>query len=219
MISHSSITHARAISKRSRKLKAIGVFVLVVLMCAVLLYLFAARAYYVPSGSMRPTVMPGEYVMAIRYRGVAASSHPDARCAELRNSVVFFQRTRVSPPRQVYLKRCIAVSGDTLTITPLAVIVNRDTIRFLDTKHPLSGMSVPFGPARISQKQDSIECFMLGDNFYESSDSRHWGCISAQSIIGEAVLIAWSWSPDIPLTDFWNKLRSIRWERIGKIIE
>lgn len=61
--------------------------------------------------------------------------------------------------------------------------------------------------------------FMVGDNHIGSNDSRHWGPVPESHLIGKAILILWSWSPDIPLTDFWNKLRSIRWDRIGKIIE
>ncbi len=61
--------------------------------------------------------------------------------------------------------------------------------------------------------------FMLGDNRLMSSDSRKWGCVPESKIIGQAEIIVWSWSPDIPIADFFTKVRSIRWNRIGKVIE
>ncbi|MCS6989625.1 MAG: signal peptidase I [Chloroherpetonaceae bacterium] len=58
--------------------------------------------------------------------------------------------------------------------------------------------------------------FALGDNRDASHDSRYWGFVPESNIIGSALLIYWSWNPDAPT--FLEKLRSIRWERIGRII-
>lgn len=60
--------------------------------------------------------------------------------------------------------------------------------------------------------------FMMGDNRDNSSDSRYWGFVPESNIIGAALLIYWSWNPDIDLLSPVEKVSSVRWERIGSII-
>jgi signal peptidase I len=60
--------------------------------------------------------------------------------------------------------------------------------------------------------------FMLGDNRGNSLDSRAWGFVPESSIVGEALFIYWSWNPEIEASSVGEKLKSVRWERIGTII-
>ncbi len=61
--------------------------------------------------------------------------------------------------------------------------------------------------------------FAMGDNRDNSADSRFWGLIPRDAIIGRAWLTYWSWDPDIPFADFFNLLGSVRLDRIAKLIK
>jgi signal peptidase I len=60
--------------------------------------------------------------------------------------------------------------------------------------------------------------FMMGDNRDDSADSRFWGFVPRDKVVGEAFLIYWSWDPSIPFSDFFNLLGSVRLGRIAKLV-
>jgi signal peptidase I len=60
--------------------------------------------------------------------------------------------------------------------------------------------------------------FAMGDNRDNSLDSRYWGFVPVEDIIGTPIVVYWSWNPQIPFYQLPEKLLSINLGRIGTII-
>ncbi len=56
--------------------------------------------------------------------------------------------------------------------------------------------------------------FMMGDNRDDSLDCRFWGFVPRDLVVGEALITLFSWDRDIPFTDFFRLIGSIRPERV-----
>jgi len=62
--------------------------------------------------------------------------------------------------------------------------------------------------------------FAMGDNRDNSLDSRFWGFLPESDIVGQAMVVYWSWDPDLSLiTDPLEKIASIRWQRTGLVVQ
>jgi signal peptidase I len=61
--------------------------------------------------------------------------------------------------------------------------------------------------------------FGMGDNRDNSLDSRFWGFIPMESIVGTPLIVYWSWNPDISLFNLSDKLPTIRWGRLGTLVK
>jgi signal peptidase I len=141
----------------------------------------------VPTASMEHTVLVGDHILVIKLPygpklPLIAAHLPRLRHAK-RGELVSFTHSKSS---LTYLKRVVAVGGDSVEIRDGKLIVN--------------GAIVPEQYASTSRLWRTMPCrrikpgelFVLGDNRDNSEDSRYWGTVPETSVVGEPVLVLWS---------------------------
>lgn len=167
------------------------------------------KAYQIPSGSMRPTIETGDYLICNRqyYR-----SHNPAR-----GDLVIFKYPK--DESEDYIKRIIGLPGDMVELKRDTLYINGDPVDepyavYDDSENSGYLTPVQYGPYFISDN----EYFVMGDNRNNSSDSRDWGTITRQSIRGKAVFVYFSWDNHLPAWNIVGKLFSIRFSRIGETL-
>jgi signal peptidase I len=148
------------------------------------------------------------------------------------NDVVIF-RYPVDPSID-YIKRCVATGGQTLEIIDKQVFV--DSIRFPDApkskfidsrilkrnqhldfrtfQNSRYGSRDNFGPLKVPENN----FFMMGDNRDNSLDSRAWGFVPYDNIVGEGLIVYLSWDGDFTWSDLFAFFKKVRFERIGNVI-
>lgn len=115
----------------------------------------------------------------------------------------------------------IPKKGDIVKLTP----ENIETYRMLiNRNYGKNVVQVSNGKIFIDGKETNTYeipqdyFFAMGDNRDDSADSRYWGFVPREKIIGEALMIYWSWNPEIPFANFFKLLGSTRFNRIAKLV-
>jgi signal peptidase I len=261
---------------------------------------FLIETSRVPTGSMEKTIMVGDFLFVNKFIYGSSSPRnipftdqelpyfqlPAIREPE-RGDIVVFEypghRDELKPGTiDNYVKRCMAIPGDTIEIRNKVVFINGEEAKIPPKIQYLMPKPLPkdmkdrnifpkgagwnkdhYGPYVVPKKGDVIELtkenvekwrtiidrehgekvvgvndagvtingqnvdsytiqkdyyFMMGDNRDDSSDSRFWGVVPRDLIVGEALMIYWSWNPKIPFSDFFNLLGSVRINRIAKLV-
>ena len=211
--------------------------VVVALVLAVLLKTFVVGAAYVPSGSMERTLFPGDFVLVNKLGRSADVLLPNLLLG-FRPRVFrtpYMRRTRIGeivlfrPPASMlpghtgndvlFLKRCIAAGGDTVEFREGRATVNRRPLILPGTAEAWNGKQEGGATAVEGTTVVSEDCvFLLGDNPSASLDSRIWGCVREDQIVGSAVVIYWSMWPPGSSGGRYRLFRAIRWDRIGTIL-
>lgn len=261
----------------------------------------AIASFVVPTGSMENTVMTGDFLFVNKFVYGPSTPQvipflniplpfykfPGIKDPERGDVIVFIypgDRDEATPREfQYYLKRCVAVAGDTLEIRNKMLYINNEEVDL--TEYARYDYSVPvparerwltnppgrgytrddYGPVRIPKEGDTLwlndrnwseweyfikkegsdvyllgpmvyvddkptefyivkrnYCFGLGDNRDHSQDSRFWGFVPYENVVGTPIIVYWSWeTKDVfeqPL-GFFQKLGKIRWSRIFKLID
>jgi signal peptidase I len=173
------------------------------------------QAFWVPSGSMLPTIQIGDHIFVNK---LAYSVRLPLIGTELmkigtlhRDDIVVF----VSPidPSTDLIKRVIAVPGDTVEIRNKELYVNGEKVA---DPHAYFSDSTVMSTQRDNMKPIQVpdgKFFVMGDNRDRSYDSRFWGFANIADIKGKATFVYWSRD----VSKGW--LAMPRFERFGRFIE
>lgn len=154
----------------------IGKIVIIALVIVVGLRAFVFQPFLVRGASMEPNFHNWDYLIVdeISYRW----RNPE------RGEVIVFKYPRDASQR--YIKRIIGLPDETIEINDGKVTVSRDGVEVaLDESDYLS---VPGTPGSVTVTLEANEYFVLGDNRRYSSDSRTWGTLREDHIVGRVLV-------------------------------
>ena len=181
------------------------------------------EAFRVPSGSMEPAVLAGEFLMVPRTGS--------ARCHPQRGAMVGY--TWVEKPGLKTIKRIAGMGGDTLAMRGGQLLLNGQAVHEPYVRHDATLVHAD-SPERAKMRAWQVEhfvgtvpasynpdvsdwgpvavphgmMFVLGDNRDHSYDSRHYGFVPTANVLGQPRLVYWSFEPSAASGH-------IRWKRLG----
>jgi signal peptidase I len=215
--------------------KAIGTALLI----ALVLRQFIFQAFRIPTGSMLETLQIGDFLFVNKFLyGAKTPERIRIGKATLLDGLPVLKLPAIREPRQGdiivfeypndrnldYIKRCVAVAGDTVLVEDGILKVNgvvyESNFADLDGDHScVPSWADPESCPAPRTKHDQAayvrnkrnhewpwpgmqktyvvpegHIFMMGDNRYNSMDSRYWGALDKNLIKGKAMFIYWSWN-------------------------
>jgi signal peptidase I len=150
---------------------------LVVAALALLARSAIVSVYSIPSGSMTPTLQVGDHILVTSYRVPFVDHRPN------RGDVIVF---RAPATGEVLVKRIIGTPGDLVDAASGYVRVGGRTL-----SEPYVMQRAASGAIQ-AQIIPASSYFVMGDNRAHSYDSRSWGSVPADHIIGKVRVVLWS---------------------------
>ena len=153
---------------------------------ALLVKTFLVQAFFIPSLSMYPTLDKGDRVLVNKLSYRLHDVH--------RGDLVVFDRPENSPESDIkdLIKRVIALPGETIEARDGVVFIDGKEI---DEPYLVDGVTTENLPP---QEVPEGHVFVMGDNRHDSADSRVFGPIDDDTIIGRAFVKVWP-LPEISL--------------------
>ncbi len=190
-------------------LKEYAEALIIALILALFIRTFVVQAFKIPSGSMLQTLQIGDHLLVNKFKYGIHMPFMDRYIFEFDGpdfqDIIVFEFPE--DPSKDFIKRVVGKPGDVIEIRDKRFyrngeIVSEEYIQHTDDR--VVDRRDDFGPYTVPE--DSY--FVLGDNRDESYDSRFWGSVEREKILGKAWRIYWSW----------ENITNIRWGRIGKLI-
>ncbi|AGY59597.1 signal peptidase I [Gloeobacter kilaueensis] len=139
---------------------------------------FAAQAFYIPSGSMEPTLLINDRLMVEKISYDFSSPQ--------RGQIIVFTppKNGINTNDQPFIKRVIGLPGDTVAVHEGKVYINSKP---LDEKYIAEPPAYEMQPVKVPDNM----YFVMGDNRNNSFDSHIWGFLPRKNVIGRAVFRFW----------------------------
>lgn len=224
-----------------------GESIIIALALALVIRAFFVQAFSIPSGSMEPTLLVGDYLLVNKLAYGIRNPFTNKIWIPLgkpqRGDVAVFIYPQ--DPTKDYIKRVIGLPGDRIQIINKKLHINGEVTQIPPpSDDPKAPRAVYREPEITPTERDNMgpvvvpkdAYFVMGDNRDRSYDSRFWGFVSLDSLRGRAFIIYFSWTgvgqPRSSLLEsFFGGLKGlvfnlswdtkafeVRWQRIGKFI-
>lgn len=197
-----------------------------------LLRSFLIEPFRIPSGSLEPTLLVGDFVAVNKFAY-------GFRLPVLEDKIIPFNNPKTGEvavfrwppdPSFDYIKRVIGVPGDKISYHNKVLTINGIEAKQTFKEHTVdesSGKAVSRFTENLNGVEHSIfirtdvpavdfdlvvpegNYYMMGDNRDDSADSRFWGFVPDSYLRGKAFLVWMSWN---------SNLGTVRWSNIGKVI-
>jgi len=193
-------THDAAVSSRMRSFLEWGAVIVGALAVALLIKTFLMQAYYIPSGSMVHTLEIEDRVLVNKLSYAVGDV--------TRGDLIVFERPPTQPEGEPDLiKRVVGLGGETIEFRDGQVFIRQPgstVVQLLEEPYLDEGVTTsdfPAGPLPPNcelESPDTRACtipegqlFMMGDNRGGSRDSRYFGPIDEDLVVGRAFLRVW----------------------------
>lgn len=167
--------------------------ILVAFILAMIIRAFVVQAFKIPTGSMRPTLLEGDVILVNKFIYGAKVpwvnwSFPKVREPKRGDVIVFIYPEN---PKKDYIKRLVGLPGEVVEIKNGTIYINDKPVldKVFESRYYYNLGQFGQENKKISIPQDSF--FVLGDNSASSQDSRYWGFVPRQNILGKALVIYW----------------------------
>ena len=160
---------------------------------ALIIRSFIIQPFKIPTGSMEPTLLPGDRILVVRFIYGLRVPFTFKRVFEFKKpetgDIIVFNYPEDT--KRAFIKRCIARSGDKVKIKDGSIWVNGSQL----TKPPINQIYY-YNRGELAREDELINVpqnsfFVLGDNSASSKDSRYWGFLNDKFLIGKAVMVYW----------------------------
>lgn len=170
------------------------------ILLALFIRTFLVQAFKIPSGSMLPTLQIGDHLLVNKLLYGLRIPVMGKRVFQVfspeRDDVIVF----IFPEDKSkdFIKRVKAVAGETIEIRDKVVYINGERLEDEHAFYAPDARLLPgsprdnFGPLTVPEGH----VFVMGDNRDHSHDSRFWGTVPIDDILGKAFILYWSWNSE-----------------------
>jgi signal peptidase I len=207
-----------------------------VILAVLLLRSFLVEPFRIPSGSMMPTLLVGDFILVNKFAYGIRLPVLNTKIIDIgepqRGDVVVFRYPK--DPSVDYIKRVVGLPGDRIGYYNKMLHINGKPVAQVPAGVYVgtgSGVSMSGAGERLEQLGDvqhrilvmprtpgmegeyvvpKNQYFVMGDNRDNSNDSRYWGTVPEQNLVGKAFRIWMNWD---------SANGGIEWDRIGRKIQ